>query len=501
MVATDIDIPVVSEEVSKEKATITSTPPMIKMKTPVVSRRNKIVDNFFKDETGSQEMSKKLLKEIRKKIADKQEFMVETRRTLHKIPELMYNEEETSAFIQKTLKKLRISYTTGWGVNIHQDRIPGKGGYGIVADIGTGNPPCVLLRADMDALPIFEETEGIDEFKSKYDGRMHACGHDSHTTQLLAAASILKSMETSLKGTIRLMFQPAEEGGAGCKRMIEEGILSTEPTPTYGFALHVNPLLPSGTVASRPGPVKAAAERFEIIINGVGGHAAMPHLTVDPIVTASSVVTNLQTLVSRNLSPLDSGVCSITKFDAGHAFNVIPARAHLRGTIRALTMETLLVMKQKVEQVVMTTADIYGCTASIKYSADFYPPTSNDEDLYENFSKGVAATVAPAGEVLEVDPGMGAEDFGFLAEEIPCSYFMIGTGSGEDPPTNFGLHHPKFALDESQMPLGAEMHVNWAIRALKYIGEESCCEDDDDDDDDDDASIDNQTKTQSHQIC
>jgi IAA-amino acid hydrolase len=168
--------------------------------------------------------------------------MIKTRRTLHKIPELMYNEEETSAFIQKTLKSLRISYTTGWGVNTRTDRIPGKGGYGIVADIGTGNPPCVLLRADMDALPIFEETEGIDEFKSKYDGRMHACGHDSHTTQLLAAAAVLKSMESSLKGTVRCMFQPAEEGGAGAKRMVEEGVLSEHPTPTYGFALHVNPL-------------------------------------------------------------------------------------------------------------------------------------------------------------------------------------------------------------------------------------------------------------------
>lgn len=234
--------------------------------------------------------------------------------------------------------------------------------------------------------------------------------------------------------------------------------------------------LESGLIASRPGAIKAAAERFEIVIKGVGGHAAMPHLTVDPIVTASSVVMNLQTLVSRNLSPLESGVCSITKFDAGHAFNVIPARAHLRGTIRALSMETLLTMKEKVEQVVKTTADIYGCTASIKYSADYYPPTFNDEDLYNNFSKEVAAMSSKTGEVLEVDPGMGAEDFGFIAEQIPSSYFMLGSGSGTNPPTNYGLHHPKFALDESVMARGAELHVNMAIRALKYLEEESCCD-------------------------
>lgn len=216
--------------------------------------------------------------------------LVEWRRTLHQHPELMYQEEQTSAFVQSVLNELGVEYSTGWGRNLPSSssdtstlpRPDGPGGYGIVADIGTGQEPCVLLRADMDALPIHERTEGIDAFKSRRDGVMHACGHDGHTTMLLGAVSILKSMEHSLQGTIRVMFQPAEEGGAGAKRMREEGVLRLAPKPSHAFAIHLWPTLPSGVVASRPGPLLAACERFEILVAGVGGHAAMPHLTVRP---------------------------------------------------------------------------------------------------------------------------------------------------------------------------------------------------------------------------
>ncbi|CAJ1964839.1 unnamed protein product [Cylindrotheca closterium] len=436
-------------------------------KVAKVKPRNKVIDGFFNGSKTSEE----LLSEIHSLAATKHEFMVTTRRDLHRNPELMYNEKETSAYIQKALKKLKIAFTTGWGVNTNPDRIPGEGGYGIVADIGTRKEPCVLLRADMDALPIFEETTNIDDFKSKNPGVMHACGHDGHTAMLLGAASILKGMERSIKGTVRLIFQPAEEGGAGAKRMLEEGLLEEEPRPQHAFAMHVNPKVPTGIVASRPGTVKAAAERFEITITGVGGHAAMPHLTVDPIVTSASIVMNLQTLVSRSLSPLESGVCSITKFDAGSAFNVIPANAILRGTIRALTTEILMDLKDKVEQIVTRTAEMHGCEVGILYSADWYPPTRNDEQLYEEFSKEIGAMVSKSGEVLELDPGMGAEDFGFIAEEIPSTYFMIGSGSGTEPPTDFGLHHPRFALDETILPQGAELHVNLALRCLHMLGE------------------------------
>ncbi|CAJ1964851.1 unnamed protein product [Cylindrotheca closterium] len=436
-------------------------------KATKVKPRNKVVDAFFNGGGTSED----LMQEIKTLTARQQDFLLTTRRDLHKCPELMYNEKKTSDYIQKALKKNKIAFTTGWGVNTSPDRIPGDGGYGIVADIGTRKEPCVLLRADMDGLPIMEKTVGIDDFMSTNPGVMHACGNDGHTAMLLAAASILKGMERSIKGTVRLVFQPAAQGGAGAKRMVEEGLLTDDPQPQHAFAMNVNPKVATGIIASRPGTVKAAAERFEITIHGVGGHAAMPHLTVDPIVTASSIVMNLQTLISRSLSPLESGVCSVTKFDAGSAFNVIPASAVLRGTIRALTTEILMDLKGKVEQVVTSTAEMHGCEAGVTYSVDYYPPTVNDEVLYEEFSKEIGAMLSVTGEVVEIEPGMGAEDFGFISEEIPSSYFTIGQGSGTNPPTNVGVHHPHFALDESILPQGVELHVNLALRCLHMLGE------------------------------
>ena len=194
-------------------------------------RRLEFVENFF----GGLLTSSDLRNEINVRATNMTNFLVQTRRTLHRHPELMYQEEQTSQVIQKILKDLDVSFTTGWALNAYPHDIPGKGGYGIVADIGTGKPPCVLLRADMDALPIVEHTDGIDDFKSLNSGVMHACGHDGHTTMLLGATAMLKQMEGSLNGTIRVMFQPAEEGGAGAKRMREEGVLDMEPKPQYAF--------------------------------------------------------------------------------------------------------------------------------------------------------------------------------------------------------------------------------------------------------------------------
>eukprot|EP00934_Nitzschia_sp_Nitz4_P006511 Nitzschia sp. Nitz4//scaffold20_size174350//7367//11400//NITZ4_002075-RA/size174350-processed-gene-0.295-mRNA-1//-1//CDS//3329541728//6501//frame0 len=432
-------------------------------------RRNAVVESFFLDDSESLALKQ----EIRSHASNHTEFLVTTRRSLHKHPELLYNEKETSGYIQAVLDDLDISYSTGWGVNTVPERIPGRGGYGIVADIGTGEEPCVLIRADMDALPIFEETEGNDEFRSANPGKMHACGHDGHTAMLLGAASILKSMEDSINGTVRLMFQPAEEGGAGAKRMREEGVLTREPQVKHAFAVHLWPGLPSGSIGSRAGSIKAAAERFEIRVEGVGGHAAMPHLAIDPIVAAASIVMNLQTIVSRNTSPLESGVVSVTTFQAGEAFNVIPGSTLLRGTLRALSMDMLLSLKQRIETIVTSTADVHGCNVTITYSPQYYPPTVNDPELYESFSKYVGALVAPSGSLVEVGPTMGAEDFAFVAEAVPSTYFLLGQGSGTSPKTSFGLHHPRFAMDESVLPTGVELHVNLALRALKWLGEQN----------------------------
>jgi amidohydrolase len=439
-------------------------------------RRNAIVESFFshndelKSSGHSHNISRDdLVDEIHNQASNLTDFLVQTRRTLHARPELMYNEAETSAVVQALLREMDISFSTGWAHNKNPDIHPGKGGYGIVADIGTGGEPCVLLRADMDALPIFERTTNVDDFKSQYDGKMHACGHDGHTTMLLGAAKILKSMEHSLNGTVRLMFQPAEEGGAGGKRMREEGVLTQDPKPAYAFGMHVWPSFPSGTIASRPGALMAACERFEILVSGVGGHAAMPHQTIDPIVTASAMVMNLQTIVSRTLSPLEAGVCSITKIEAGDAFNVIPASTLMRGTVRALSTETLLLLRDRVEHIVQSTAKVHGCNATVTFSPDYYPPTVNDPELYETFAKGVGGLVSSEGVVRDTEPTMGAEDFSFLAETIPSAFFFLGQGSGENPPTNYGLHHPHFALDESVMPRGVELHVNLALRALRKL--------------------------------
>lgn len=199
----------------------------------------------------------------------------------------------------------------------------------------------------------------------------------------------------------------------------------------------------------------------------------MPHLTVDPIVTASAIVMNLQTIVSRTLSPLESGVCSVTKIEAGEAFNIIPAAVLMRGTIRSLATDTLLSLKSKVEHIVTTTAAVHGCNTSITWSPDYYPPTVNDPTLFEDFSKQVGGDVSEEGYLRDIEPTMGAEDFAFVAENIPSTFFLLGQGSGTDPPTNYGLHHPHFALDESVLPRGVELHVSLALRALRKLRDEA----------------------------
>ena len=206
----------------------------------------------------------------------------------------------------------------------------------------------------------------------------------------------------------------------------------------------------------------------------LGGHAAMPHLTIDPIVTAASTVMNLQPLISRSTSPLDSGVVSVTQMIAGDAFNVIPTSAILRGTIRSLTTESLLSLKEKVDHVIHTTSSLYACNATIAYKPDFYPNTKNDEKLFEIFSEKVASHISTEKYVREIEPTMGGEDFAFLGQSIPSTFFFIGQGSGGDethhiPPTDYGLHHPKFSLDEEVMHIGVELHVNLAVRALKFL--------------------------------
>lgn len=367
-----------------------------------INHDNDAVDSYFQDRSQG---SEQLQQSIRESAASLHDFLIATRRTLHRHPELMYRERITSQVVQRLLTEMGIEFSVGWARNIHSNHYEGaEGGHGIVADIGTGHSPCVLLRADMDALPIHEQTPDID-FQSQIPNTAHMCGHDGHTTMLLGAASLLKSMEDRLPGTVRLVFQPAEEGGAGGKRMREEGVLEKTPKPSFAFGLHVWPTLESGTIAASPGPWMAACERFEILVHGVGGHAAMPHLTIDPIVAGSAIVMNLQTIVSRTLSPLEAGVCSITQFDAGSgAFNVIPNSVVLKGTIRALSTERLLEIRDRVAAIVEMTAQTHGCNTTIEYSPDYYPVTVNDPWLLETFAKDVGSLVAKDGMVQNLEP-------------------------------------------------------------------------------------------------
>ena len=217
----------------------------------------------------------------------------------------------------------------------------------------------------------------------------------------------------------------------------------------------------------------AAAEMFEIKIEGKGGHAAMPHLAIDPIVTASALVMNLQTIVSRIVSPLEAGVVSVTMMSAGDAFNVIPSVATIRGTIRALSTEMLLSLRDRVSHMVSTTSEMHRCNYTLTYSPDYYPPTVNDPELFNSFSKNVGKLLSKDW-IDDIEPTMGGEDFSFLGEAIPSTFFFLGQGSGGDeshhlPPTNYGLHHPSFALDETVMPVGVELHVNLALRSLRKL--------------------------------
>jgi len=437
--------------------------------------REAISQYFFEDTTATTKNSsvsdlREAIRALVKHICiDNNNELIETRRELHQHPELMYQEKITNSIIVRQLHKYDIAHTSGWAINKSQSVFPGDGGYGIVADIGTKceSQPCILLRGDMDALPI-EETTKID-FASKHRGTMHACGHDAHTSMLIGAASVVKYVERCIPGTVRFMFQPAEEGGAGAKRMIEEGVLELEPKPQCAYGMHVWPTLPSGAIGGRSGALLAACERFEIVVAGTGGHAAMPHLTRDPIVASSALVMSLQTLVSRKLSPLDSGVCSITMLKTGgDAFNVIPASVRLRGTIRALSDETLHTLRNAVHEVSNSVACAHGCSVTIQYSPDYYPPTINDPELWK-FSSDVAKGLAKDGEITEVEPTMGAEDFSFLAQAIPSTFFLLGQGCGTDPVSSYGLHHPSFGLDESVLSRGVELHVNLALQTMKRL--------------------------------
>ncbi|KAL4518375.1 hypothetical protein Ndes2526B_g01216 [Nannochloris sp. 'desiccata'] len=385
-----------------------------------------------------------------------EDWLIATRREFHQYPELMFEEFNTSATIRRHLDAMKISYKHPVAKT------------GVVATIGSGSP-VIALRADIDALPI-EEESGVP-FPSTKPGLMHACGHDGHITMLLGAAKLLKERESELKGTVKLLFQPAEEGGAGGDIMVQEGALKGVDA---AFGLHLWPTIPTGVLATRPGTIMAGAIQFKVTITGAGGHGAIPHLTRDPVVAATSAVTALQTLVSRNTSPFASAVVSITKLWAGGAaYNVIPDEAHFGGTMRATTDEDMKKLRHRLEKVVQGQAESFGCTATVDWMEEtmpYYPPLVNDPSTADFLGKVAGEVLGDTHVITDVEPTMAGEDFAFIARAVPSAFAFLGIRN-DTIGTTHGLHTAQYMMDEGALKLGAAVHTAVVLRYMETGGD------------------------------
>ena len=394
-------------------------------------------------------MNYQKIKDESKSISD---WIIKIRREIHEHPELMYEEFKTSELIRRELDKLNITYKHPVAET------------GVLASIGNGNGPCVALRADMDALPIHEETDV--PFKSKIDGKMHACGHDCHVSMLLGAAKLLKEKENQINGTIKLLFQPAEEGGAGGKLMREEGALEN-PEVERIFGLHVWPQMPTGQIGSREGTFLAATTFLDLTVRGVGGHAAVPHLTRDPVLTSAQIITNLQSIISRELDPLDSGVVSISAIQGGQAANVIPPEVKILGTLRSLTMDGLKKLQTRVKEIAENVAKAHECEAIVEYPGNDYPPTVNDGEMWD-FAKKIGNDMLGEENVSDLDAVMGGEDFAYYTEKVKGCFVVLGMNN-PDINATYSVHHPMFKADEDALHIGTALHTIFALKSLEEL--------------------------------
>ena len=376
-----------------------------------------------------------------------QDEVSQWRRDIHANPEVLYEVHRTAAVVMDKLK--------AFGCD---EVVPGIGKTGVVGVIKgrqQASGKVIGMRADMDALPMTEMT-GL-AYASKTPGKMHACGHDGHTAMLLGAAKYLCETR-NFDGTAVVIFQPAEEGGAGGKAMVDDGLMERwRIQEVYG--MHNMPGIPVGQFALRPGPLLAASDGIHIEITGKGGHAARPHQCIDPVLIGSQIVTALNAIVSRNLDPLDSGVISICMFHSGEALNVIPQTAVLQGTARSLTPQVRDLIERRIIEVAHSTARLHGASAKATYERK-YPVTKNHAPQTE-FAAGVAAQVAGMDKVnSNIAPVMGAEDFSFMLEARPGAFIFIGNGDSA------GVHHPQYDFNDDAIPSGISYWARLAETAM-----------------------------------
>jgi hippurate hydrolase len=372
------------------------------------------------------------------------------RRDIHAHPELCYEENRTSDVVAKAL--------TDWGIPIHR----GLGKTGVVGIIKNGSSArAVGLRADMDALPMTEHNTFAHA--SRHPGKMHACGHDGHTAMLLAAAKHL-SKHRNFDGAVYLVFQPAEEGGAGAREMIKDGIFEKFPMEAI-FGAHNWPGYKVGTFGVSPGPMMASGSIFTLTIRGKGSHAALSYLGVDPVPVACQIVMAWQTIVSRNLRAMEAAVISATMINAGEAFNVIPDSASVKGTVRTLSNEAVLLIEKRMREVAEGICAAHGATCEFDFNRG-YPVTDNHVAETE-FVQRVLGDVVGKDNVLPFEPTMGSEDFSFFLQAKPGCYFMIGNGEGGHREHGHGigpctLHNPSYDFNDDLIPLGATAWVRIA---------------------------------------
>ena len=400
---------------------------------------------------------------IRSSVAGSLEPIRALRHDLHRHPELSFHESRTSGVVQRELGAMGISFVAGLGAAQPADKGNGVLGY-IPASGSPEKAPTIALRADIDALPIAEETGR--EYASTTPGVMHACGHDGHTSMLLGAARVIGAAATR-PNNVLLIFQPAEENGAGAEKMCRDGALDGRHFPGRAgavsavYGLHGWPEMELGTIGIRDGAMLAATDEFRVIVHGKGGHAAQPHLTLDPIVCASALVTALQTIASRRFSPFEPVVVTVGEFHAGSANNIIPESAMLHGTIRTLTDAARTLAEQEFHQLAAQVCAAHGCRAEVIFRRG-YPATRNAAEPTNRFRKIAAETVGPDRLIEREHPTMGGEDFAYYGAHAPTTFFFLGLRPKAQA-TYPGLHTPRFDFNDDALQTGIELMAALAL--------------------------------------